>query len=176
MPQTRIQAHQERARWRTAGLCISCGKQRDEVFLQCARCRAARRLSYQKHSKKWRKTEAPEIAARTKAWKFKLKLRVFGAYGGKCVCCGEKELIFLSIDHVNNDGARHRKEVASGQLYRWLEKNNFPPNFQILCFNCNRAKYVNGGLCPHKRGILAGINTDSILHVPSVSKPKVLYM
>jgi hypothetical protein len=34
-------------------------------------------------------------------------------------------------------------------LYRWLVKNNFPKEFQILCHNCNFAKF-RLGTCPHE--------------------------
>jgi len=81
-----------------------------------------------------------------------LRREVLLAYGNVCACCGEKEEIFLAIDHVNNDGAEHRRElrgVSSAFFYRWLKKNGFPPGFQTLCHNCNWAKSRGG--CPHQR-------------------------
>ena len=71
-------------------------------------------------------------------------------YGPACKCCGEAELLFLAIDHVNDDGAAHRREhgIASGtSIYAWLKKNDWPAGFQVLCHNCNNAK-AHGG-CPH---------------------------
>ena len=75
----------------------------------------------------------------------------------QCNCCNENNLIFLTIDHINNDGAKHRKEINKGinsmssyNFYRWLINNNYPNGFQVLCFNCNIGKYHNGGICPHK--------------------------
>ena len=80
----------------------------------------------------------------------KLKDEVFAAYGGRmCVCCGETIREFLTIDHINNDGAKHRKEINT-PLYTWLRKNNYPEGFQVLCWNCNSGKRINGGVCPHK--------------------------
>jgi hypothetical protein len=29
-------------------------------------------------------------------------------------------------------------------------RNGYPPDFEILCFNCNCGKAVNGGICPHE--------------------------
>lgn len=72
------------------------------------------------------------------------------AYGGICACCRESNRLFLSIDHINNDGNVHRKTLRTKMLYRWLIKNSFPAGFQILCFNCNLGKHRNGGYCPHK--------------------------
>lgn len=68
-----------------------------------------------------------------------------------CICCKEKEFKFLAIDHVNNDGAKHRKEMGTkkSRMVDWLIKNNFPSGFQVLCHNCNMAKGFYG-ICPHK--------------------------
>lgn len=78
------------------------------------------------------------------------KSLVFTHYGNKCKCCGEQEPIFLTIDHINNDGNKHRK-VIGRKLYAWIVKNNFPDTFQILCFNCNTGRHFNGGICPHQQ-------------------------
>jgi hypothetical protein len=79
------------------------------------------------------------------------KKRVYEAYGGmKCACCGETTEAFLSIDHINNDGAEHRRTVNRRNFYKWLEENGFPPGYQVLCMNCNFGKARNGGVCPHK--------------------------
>jgi len=91
----------------------------------------------------------------------KLKAQVFAAYGGfRCVCCGETEPSMLTIDHVNNDGAEHRKRLGLGKLkqtkpdsatfYHWLRKNGYPAGFQVLCYNCNISKHRNGGVCAHE--------------------------
>lgn len=77
------------------------------------------------------------------------------AYGGRCACCGESEQIFLCIDHVENDGARHREEIGQGKrkigsgsiMHAWLVASGFPDGFQVLCANCNLAKQSGG--CPH---------------------------
>lgn len=75
------------------------------------------------------------------------------AYGGKCRCCGEAEVSFLTFDHVNDDGAEHRTKVSPGySMYVWLKKNNFPNTIQILCWNCNYAKRL--GICPHKLNVV----------------------
>jgi hypothetical protein len=76
---------------------------------------------------------------------------VLVAYGGACVCCGCDIPEFLTIDHINGDGAKHREEGPGNRIYRWLKKNGFPKNnFQLLCFNCNCAKGIYG-TCPHQK-------------------------
>lgn len=69
-----------------------------------------------------------------------------------CACCGEKEILFLTIDHINNNGNKERKELKKmGRTYYvWLRKNNYPDGLQVLCMNCNWAK-GRFGLCPHIR-------------------------
>ena len=85
----------------------------------------------------------------------KIKLIVLQRYGGKipkCKCCGEKEQCFLTIDHIEDNGAKHRREIKRGggvAFYYWLKLNNYPKGYQVLCFNCNHAKSLYGK-CPHK--------------------------
>lgn len=84
--------------------------------------------------------------------RFRLKVRdlVLHAYGGDspvCACCNEPHIEFLSVDHIEGGGRKHRKKL-SGHFYAWLVRNNYPPGFRILCHNCNFAlgRY---GYCPH---------------------------
>lgn len=75
---------------------------------------------------------------------------VLDHYGRECVCCGEKNELFLTVDHINNDGNTHRRIINKRYICTWLRLNNFPPIVQILCFNCNCGRQVNNGVCPHK--------------------------
>jgi len=75
---------------------------------------------------------------------------VVDAYGGKCVCCGERQKIFLTIDHIHQNGAEHRRQVGNGpSLYLDIINSGFPKGeYRILCFNCHAAaSYI--GYCPH---------------------------
>lgn len=103
-------------------------------------------------SKDWRKRNPDKVKASRSRTREKLRSDVLQAYGNVCKCCGEQERKFLCIDHINNDGAKHRKEfrLKSAQaMYTWLRKNNYPQGFQILCYNCNCAKAYYGR-CPHE--------------------------
>lgn len=87
----------------------------------------------------------------------RLRSEAFEAYGGyRCACCGETEPVFLSIDHIHNDGAEQRRRGDYGRngtsFYHWLRKNGYPAGYQVLCLNCNIGKHRNGGVCPHKSG------------------------
>ncbi len=82
-----------------------------------------------------------------------LKINVVAHYSKNknvCSCCGESEIDFLTIDHINNDGAEHRRLIKRRNIYSWLITNNYPDNFQILCMNCNFAKgHRQDKTCPH---------------------------
>ena len=129
--------------------------------------RAANRLKDREHKREYRNRKIAngtpeEVAAlraaeadKTKRNQAKCRDEVYGAYGGyKCNCCGEAERMFLSIDHVNNDGAQERKSGkysgGGSAFYNWLRKNNFPTGYQVLCMNCQVGKHRNGGVCPHQ--------------------------
>lgn len=82
------------------------------------------------------------------------RMTVLNHYGPFCKCCGEDNTRFLTIDHINNDGAKQRKEnkvTSTGyKYYTWIIKNNYPEDLQILCYNCNCGRQLNSGICPHQ--------------------------
>jgi hypothetical protein len=81
----------------------------------------------------------------------KMMREFFEMYGNKCACCGETDYIFLTMDHVQNDGNKRRHGYGANNLteYRIAIKEYRPDVYQILCYNCNHAKHLNGGACPH---------------------------
>ena len=89
------------------------------------------------------------------------RLAVLKAYGdGKCACCGEVAIEFLTLDHI--DGFRCPGESKRGWgEYKFLIENNFPykSQFRVLCMNCNWALGIKG-YCPHKT-----FSTESLLHL-----------
>ena len=129
----------------------------DDLSYDCKKCACDR-------SRKWRENNPKKVINHRKIYKNRSKIydkkratgswiQVINHYGAECVCCGEKELLFLTIDHVNNDGNKHRKELnirGGYNFYRWVIENNFPDILQILCYNCNYGKNRNKGECPHK--------------------------
>lgn len=81
------------------------------------------------------------------------KLKCFIHYSGnppKCECCGEQEMAFLTMDHINGGGRKHKKTIRS-RLTTWLRRNNYPKGFRVLCFNCNCGRSINKGICPHQQ-------------------------
>ncbi len=76
------------------------------------------------------------------------RIDVINHYGGKCDCCGEDNIEFLSLDHINGGGNQHRKSENIKNMAKWLKKNKFPNGFRVLCRNCNFS-YGAYGYCPH---------------------------
>ena len=61
-----------------------------------------------------------------------------GVLGCSWEGCSITDIDMLSLDHINNDGAKDRRDTngASGDsLYRKAEQAGFPETFQTLCFN-----------------------------------------
>ncbi|QGH72700.1 MAG: IceA protein [Podoviridae sp. ctQNx1] len=117
----------------------------------------ANREKYLERSRQRRLEEPEKVKAevnrKNKARWQKLKLKAIEVFGGRCVCCGEEGIEFLTLDHINNDGNEHRKEVSkiAFGIYGWLERHGYPKEgLQLLCWNCNMAKRANGGVCPHQ--------------------------
>ncbi len=76
--------------------------------------------------------------------------KVIQGYGSKCACCGETLWEFLTVDHVNGKPTGGHKRDYGLTLYLRLIRENFPPDCQCLCWNCNCSKGFYGE-CPHKR-------------------------
>lgn len=81
-----------------------------------------------------------------------IRLDSLKRYGGACKCCGEETTVFLAIDHIKGGGSQHLKQIARTRVRRigtWLQENNYPDGFQVLCTNCNWAKH-RSEICPHQ--------------------------
>lgn len=122
----------------------------------------AYREQHREYLRERRKTHREQFKESQRRTYQSLRIEVLGHFSSdgipRCACCGETEIEFLHIDHVNGDGADHRRRVkaetgktlgGTGMLY-WLRDNNYPDGFQVLCANCNLAKRVNN-ICPHER-------------------------
>lgn len=94
----------------------------------------------------------PAHAKAAKKQKDKLYNEFFSHYGYSCVCCGESNKDFLSIEHLNNDGAAHRKRLRARSPQHAIidiRRAGWPKGYATLCFNCNMGKARMGGTCPH---------------------------
>lgn len=92
----------------------------------------------------WRKNKE-QLTQKRKEKRVELKTKIIKAYSKemKCANCGLADLKNLTIDHLNGNGERHRRNsgLSGGySFYYWLQKKNFPPGYQVLCFGCNMEK------------------------------------
>lgn len=92
-----------------------------------------------------------------------LRKEVYTAYGSICKCCGETNMKFLTLDHVNNNGKQHRISLVGknrGGMYetlKWAKENGYPNCLQLACYNCNMGKARNKGVCPHKEQVSTNV-------------------
>lgn len=157
---------------RRQSACKSCSKARNRKWRAKNRNRANElaRLSHYRNKSK-RNKDSRDYYARCgdkvrelmRARNLSLKLQAYDAYGGRfCACCGESEINFLSLDHINNDGNEERRKYStkgrnestaaggSSAYYLRLKNQGYPFGYQVLCMNCNYGKRMNSGVCPHK--------------------------
>lgn len=90
-------------------------------------------------------------AAHARRRRDEIKLQVLTHYSNgklECANCGMPVYSLLTLDHINNDGGEHRRSLSpsgkphSGAVYVDIVKRNYPPGFQVLCFNCNFFKEI----------------------------------
>jgi hypothetical protein len=116
----------------------------------CYNCQFRKRLIEMKSETQ---THLKEVRA---AYARSIKIECLEQYGGCCCPCGEIDIDVLTLDHVSDDGAYHRRQLFGNQrlggnnFYHTLRKSEFPndPPLQVLCMNCNirkrNAKYQEG--------------------------------
>ena len=82
----------------------------------------------------------------------RLRQEGIAAYGGRCACCGDSHLLFLTLEHVMRDGREHRRQSGkdAGACWRDLKRRGYPKNgYEVLCMNCNWGTRY-GQQCPHE--------------------------
>ncbi len=86
----------------------------------------------------------------------RLRYQAIQAYGGKCACCGETNVLFLCLDHIVPRSKLPAKDPARGAVIaKALKQTNYnDPNIQVLCYNCNSAKRDSLS-CPCQSGTIA---------------------
>ena len=149
--------------WRQR-FCLSC---RPAAYREYAR--EQNRLYYHRHPEKVKlsvkqsRAKRPEyyreqkrrnvVRFRERSKRLVLDYYSHGTYA--CTCCNERERDFLTIDHIDGSGGKHRtvlfgtRYAGGSRFYAWLVRNHFPPGFQVLCMNCNFSKGKHGQ-CAHK--------------------------
>ena len=123
----------------------------------CNSCRATYRRELAEKSRRsviaaveWAKRNPDRRRKIALNYYYSLQHEAIMAYGGYvCRWCGIDEPMVLCIDHVDNNGREHRRQLGSlggHKFYKWLRDNGYPEGFQVLCMNCNHGKYRNKGV------------------------------
>ncbi|MBV8538685.1 MAG: hypothetical protein JO128_24010 [Alphaproteobacteria bacterium] len=138
--------------------CRICARARDQIRIEQSR------RWIDAFARRWRRSAGNVIGSASKFVQgghdrpphkyYRLRHEAIMAYGGyRCGCCGETEPMFLTLDHINGGGSRHRGRVGFGNsMLKWLRKRGYPKGFRVLCWNCNAGRHRNGGECPHRKG------------------------
>lgn len=105
-----------------------------------------------KWNREWIANNRAKYNASKARYRFKLKIEVMSLYVSppRCMQCGYSQIDALVFDHINDDGAVHRKENkishrgngGGGRIYEWIRKNGKMEGLQVLCANCNLIKEV----------------------------------
>lgn len=102
------------------------------------------------YRRRWNQTPKGRALTKraNKAKRVRLKQEILEHYGKTCARCGFDDPRALTLDHVNNDGAQHRKTVLKllrpgrktklfgHEFYYCLKREGYPPGLQTLCMNC----------------------------------------
>ncbi len=124
-------------------VCQFCSQIFQAIRSDAKRCVSCR----QKYLQEYRRKENTKL--RRKQSNRRIRERLFAGYGGKCVCCGETKFEFLALDHVNGGGRQERKTMSTQQIALRAIREGFPPEYRVLCHNCNQAIGWYG-VCPHE--------------------------
>lgn len=55
--------------------------------------------------------------------------------------CDINDTDMLQLDHIDNNGSDHRKQLKTNKsIWRWVINSGFPEGFQVLCANHNMKK------------------------------------
>lgn len=129
------------------GLRASCRKCGAKKSTQHYRKNREKKLQ---EAKAYRLRNAEKLRRVDKVKRDRIRAECLIAYGSCCSCCGETEPEFLTLEHINRDGAAHREKVGQW-VYGDLKRRGWPNDgYTLLCWNCNCAT-KDGKLCPHVR-------------------------
>ena len=102
-------------------------------------------------NKRWREENRERYNAMKMLYRDRTKKKTLLEYShnGKIECkyCGITDIDVLVLDHIEDNGAEHRKQIGiSGRssagtgTYEALKREGYPKGLQVLCANCNTKK------------------------------------
>jgi len=121
---------------------------RGERYLPNYRCTACHKSDARAKAGRERDSHLKKQRDRARVRHQERKALIIRHYGGKCELCSEANPVVLTVDHKGGGGSAHRQKLAGGKkrlmlhvgsvaVYRDIINRGFPPEFRLLCFNCN---------------------------------------
>jgi hypothetical protein len=98
------------------------------------------KIKYLENHKKWDMANKEKRRESVNKRYKEMKDTVISAYGGCCKRCGYSDKRALCVDHVNGGGRKERMATSPAGLLLRIIRTKFPPQYQVLCFNCNVIK------------------------------------
>ena len=105
-----------------------------------------------KWNRDWIASHKEQYNASKYRYRDRLKAEAISIYSdglSVCAICGEDDIDVLCLDHINDDGAEHRKQIGiagrstSGtNTHAALKREGWPKGIQVLCANCNLKKQI----------------------------------
>ena len=120
-------------------------KNKQKIRKKSKRYRQEHKQYYREEGRRYRQEHKQYFTEKSRERAVKQRKKVLMHYSKgtmQCANCGYNISEGLSIDHTDDDGAKHREEVGKGGhvLVNWLIKHKYPKEFQVLCWNCNFLK------------------------------------
>ena len=139
--------------------CTKCGSEgpfwnmtatKDGLDYWCTSCRKALNIQWRKDNPERNR----ELGRNNQYDRYsRLKREFVDAYGGACTCCGEMEIHFLTIEHLDGLPDYHKRQDGKRKpgltLFSLIKEEGYPDDYTVLCMNCNYSK-GHYGFCPHQ--------------------------
>jgi len=125
------------------------GTSRHRVCIPCQRY-LAKKSTQRKQAenlKRYGNVRSPSSQEKRQMFNRARRIEAISLFGGKCECCGETRIEFLTFDHKNG---RKGDTATSQSLVKKILAAGYPNDeYRVLCWNCNCAIGVYG-YCPHE--------------------------
>ena len=134
-----------------SGKCRPCKRELNRAYREAHKDESRRRL------REWKEANREQVRKVSRDWYAKQRQDGLDLLGRACACpgCPVTLDVFLSLDHINGGGGKHR--ALYGQkghrhggkptsVWRDVLAHPDPKSeFQTLCHNCNQAKHITKG-------------------------------
>jgi hypothetical protein len=111
--------------------------------------RAMIRENHRDYNRRYQKENQSLLRQKKKEYSDRIKRQGIAHYGGKCSCCGESMIEFLTLEHLNGRNP-NEKRITGKKAWALAKAQGYPNTYTVLCFNCNCAKGAYG-ICPHMK-------------------------